>query len=329
MYIVTGGAGFIGSAVVWALNQRGISDIIVVDELGTDEKWKNLVPLRFTDYIEKNHFRGLVSDSSFLSNGVRAVIHMGACSSTTETDASFLLDNNYNYSKDIAEFAISRSAHFVYASSAATYGDGSKGYADDESAIQGLRPLNMYGYSKQLFDLWARDKGFFSKRHDAKVTGLKFTNVFGPNEWHKADMRSLVCKAYDQIVSTGRLKLFKSHRPEYAHGEQMRDFLYIKDAVRMVLFVLDKQLAGLFNVGSGKAETWNSLAESIFSAMDTKPQIEYIDMPESLRAKYQYYTKAEMSKLRDAGFTAETTPLKDAVCDYVRNYLAPGHHLEP
>ncbi len=329
MYIVTGGAGFIGSAIVWALNQRGINDIIVVDELGSDEKWKNLGPLRFKDYIEKNDFRRLVACGKPFTGEVSAVFHMGACSSTTETDASFLADNNYNCSKEVAEFAIRHHAHLIYASSAATYGDGAQGYLDDEDSIDSLRPLNMYGYSKQMFDLWARDSGLFSKTAQVKVAGLKFTNVFGPNEWHKGDMRSLVCKAYEQILSTGRLKLFKSHKPEFGHGEQMRDFLYIKDAIKMILFVMDKELTGLFNIGSGIPETWNTLAKAIFTALDREPEIEYIDMPVHLRDKYQYYTKAEMDKLRAAGFSSPTEPVAKSVEDYVRNHLVPMRHLEP
>ncbi|MBN1865368.1 MAG: ADP-glyceromanno-heptose 6-epimerase [Victivallales bacterium] len=329
MYIVTGGAGFIGSAIIWALNQRGINDIIVVDELGADEKWKNLAPLRFNDYIEKNDFRRLIASGNPFPWEVTVVFHMGACSSTTETDASFLADNNYNCSKEVAEFVIRQQARLIYASSAATYGDGTMGYLDDEGSIDTLRPLNMYGYSKQMFDVWARNSGLFGKTAPVKVAGLKFTNVFGPNEWHKGDMRSLVCKAHEQILSTGRLKLFKSYKPEFGHGEQMRDFLYIKDAVKMVLFVMDNELTGLFNVGSGMPETWNTLAGAIFAALDKEPVIEYIGMPEHLIDKYQYYTKAEMGKLRAAGFSSPAGPIGKSVEDYVRNHLAHGRHLEP
>lgn len=322
MYIVTGGAGFIGSAIIWALNERGIDDIIVVDELGCDEKWKNLIPLKFSEYIEKDEFRKIINGESAEFADVDAIIHMGACSSTTETDASFLADNNVNYSKDIAKFAIKNSIRYIYASSAATYGDGALGYADDEDAIDTLRPLNMYGYSKQMFDQWVKKNGLFHK-----FTGLKFTNIFGPNEWHKDDMRSLVCKAYDQITETGKLQLFKSHIPEYADGEQMRDFLYIKDAVKMVMFFVDNEIGGLFNIGSGKAETWNTLANAIFAGMDKETKIEYIDMPIHLRDKYQYYTQAEMGKLKNAGYDIPVTPLRDAVIDYVKNHLIPGKHL--
>jgi len=322
MFIVTGGAGFIGSAIVWALNQRGIDDIVVVDDLACDEKWKNLTSLKFCDYIEKDDFRTIINSGAAEFADIDAIIHMGACSSTTETNAGFLVDNNFNYSKDIAKFATGNNVRLIYASSAATYGDGALGYADDEDAIDALRPLNMYGYSKQMFDQWVKRNGLFTC-----CAGLKFTNIFGPNEWHKGDMCSLVCKAYEQIQTTGKLQLFKSHIPEYKDGEQMRDFLYIKDAVNMVLFFVDNKIGGLFNIGSGKAETWNTLANAIFAGMNATPEIEYIDMPLHLRDKYQYYTQAEMGKIKNAGYDLPVTPLRDAVIDYVQNYLIPNQHL--
>lgn len=324
MYIVTGGAGFIGSAIIWALNSRGINDIIVVDELECDEKWKNLVSLKYNDYIEKSVFRKMINETPERFSDVKTIIHMGACSSTTETDASYLVDNNFNYSKDVANFAQCCNAHLIYASSAATYGDGALGYDDNEDsyAIDALRPLNMYGYSKQMFDQWIKKNGLF-----ATTTGLKFTNVFGPNEWHKGEMRSLVCKAYEQIKESGKLKLFKSHIEEYGDGESMRDFLYVKDAVKMVLFFVDTKIGGLFNIGSGKADTWNSLANAIFAGMDMEPNIEYIDMPIHLREKYQYYTKAEMNKIVKAGYDHSVEPLVDSVIDYVKNHLIPNAYL--
>ena len=322
--IVTGGAGFIGSAIIWALNQRGVDDILVVDELASDEKWMNIVPLKYADYMEKGVFRQLIHENGLGEfNTSDAVIHMGACSSTTETNASFLVDNNFAYTKELARFADSNSMRFIYASSAATYGDGTNGYNDDEDAIEALRPLNMYGYSKQMFDLCAKRNGLLKRS-----VGLKFTNVFGPNEWHKGDMRSLVCKAYDQIRESGTLKLFKSHKNDYADGEQQRDFLYVKDAVEMVLFFLDhSDVNGLFNIGSGKAETWNALATAIFAGMDLPRRIEYIDMPIYLRDKYQYHTQAEMGKIKAAGYDKANMSLSDAVEDYVVNHLASKQHL--
>lgn len=322
MIIVTGAAGFIGSATVWALNKAGRKDIIAVDHLGSSAKWMNLRALSFSDYFEKDDFRKDIADG-VVNYPVEAVIHLGACSSTTEPDATYLAGNNYAYSKEMAQFAHKHGARFLYASSAATYGDGALGYADDEAAIGSLRPLNMYGYSKQMFDLWLKGNGMLSK-----CAGMKFTNVFGPNEGHKADMRSVVRRAFEQIRDTGKVKLFKSYRPEYGDGEQMRDFLYVKDCVDMVMFLLGHDgLNGLFNVGSGRAETWNALATAVFKALGKPVNIEYIDMPETLKDKYQYYTKAEMGKLRSKGYAKEPASLEDSVADYVRNYLVPGKFL--
>ncbi len=316
MYIVTGAAGLIGSGIVWGLNQRGIDDIIVVDNLGVSDKWKNLRALRFAQYEEKEDFREMIQDSTFNNKKIDAIIHMGACSSTTERDASYLIDNNYKYTQELASFAVSHGIHFIYASSCATYGDGSHGYLDDESKIEQLRPMNMYGYSKQMFDLWAKRTGLLSE-----ITGLKFSNVYGSNEMHKAEMRSVVCRAYEQISETGKMSLFKSYKTEYADGEQMRDFIYIKDAVDMILFLLDHPNAcGLYNIGSGRAETWNALVKAAFEAMDKPLNIEYIEMPENLRDRYQYYTKTEMGKLQALGYNKEATSLKDAIADYICNY---------
>jgi ADP-L-glycero-D-manno-heptose 6-epimerase len=316
--IVTGGAGFIGSAVVWRLNKLGYDDILIVDSLDETDKWKNLAPLRFADYIDAYDF---IEDlDEFKDAG--AVFHLGACSSTTETDADYMIRNNYQYTQDLALWAVKQDIRFVYASSAATYGDGSAGMADGTDELSKLRPLNVYGYSKHLFDLYATRKGLFER-----IVGLKYFNVFGPNENHKGDMRSLVNKAFDQINSTGKLQLFKSHNPEYADGEFGRDFVYVKDAVDMTLHFMENETGGLFNVGSGRMHTWNALAAAIFRALDLPPNIEFIDMPEHLRDRYQYHTQADLARIRAAGFTPETTPLDAAVADYVRNYLIPGKHL--
>ncbi len=322
-YIVTGASGLIGSAVVWALNKAGETDILAVDHLGTSEKWKNLRALRFTDYMERDAFLENLKNGASLLDGVEGIIHMGACSSTTETDATYLIHNNFEYTKILAELAVEKGIRFIYASSAATYGDGEQGYKDDESRIEALRPLNMYGYSKQLFDLWAKQNGLLNK-----ITGVKFTNVYGPNERHKGGMRSMVCRSFEQISANGSVNLFKSCRPDYADGEQKRDFLYVKDAVDMVLFLLNrKDLTGLYNIGSGKAETWNSLVKAAFAAFGLEPVINYIDMPESLKAKYQYYTCADMDKMRAAGYTKEPMSLEDAIRDDIRTYLIPDKYL--
>lgn len=316
MYIVTGAAGLIGSGIIWGLNQRGIDEIIAVDNLGLSDKWKNLRALRYAEYEEKENFREMIQDGTFANKKINAIIHMGACSSTTERDASYLIDNNYKYTQELASFAVANGIRFIYASSCATYGDGRHGYVDDESKIEQLRPMNMYGYSKQIFDLWAKHTGLLNN-----ITGLKFSNVYGSNEMHKAEMRSVVCRAFEQISENGKMSLFKSYKEEYADGEQMRDFIYIKDAVDMILFLMDRPDAcGLYNIGSGRAETWNALVTAAFEAMGKPVNIEYIEMPEHLRDRYQYYTKTEMGKLQTLGYDKEATSLKDAIKDYISNY---------
>lgn len=322
--LVTGGAGFIGSALIWALNQRGITDIVVSDFLGQDEKWKNLVPLKFADYVEADVVRRKLQERADAFGKFSTVFHLGACSATTEKNASYLIDNNFAYTKELAAWALARSARFIYASSAATYGDGAQGMDDQSENLAALRPLNMYGYSKHLFDLHAQREGILNR-----IVGVKYFNVFGPNEDHKGDMRSLVNKAYQQILTTGKVQLFKSYKPEFKDGEQMRDFLYVKDAVAMTIHFADtaSTAGGLYNFGSGEANTWITLATSIFSALGRKPQIEFIEMPEVLRGKYQYFTKADISKLRKTGYSNPVTPLSEAVRDYVQNYLTTGKKL--
>ncbi len=322
MIIVTGGAGFIGSALIAELNARKITDILVVDQLGTGGKWKNLRSLSFADYVEKADLLEMVVAGK-LDSPVEAVLHLGACSDTTEPDASYLIKNNYEYTKLLAQWATNANIRFIYASSAATYGDGSAVFRDDEENISTLCPLNMYGYSKHAFDLWARRTGLLNK-----IVGLKYFNVFGPNEYHKGHMRSFIVKAFEQINAEGTVRLFKSHEPDYADGEQVRDFIYVKDAVDMTLFFFDNpHLSGLYNVGTGQARTWNDLVIAVFVAMGKKPNIEYIDMPDSIRNQYQYFTQADISKLRSAGYDRQTTPLEDAIKDYVQNYLQEDGYL--
>lgn len=323
MIIITGGAGFIGSAMAWELNRQGVRDILVVDNLGSTNKWRNLVGLKYHRYIHKDEFLGLTK-TRYMEGRIEAVIHMGACSATTETDCDYLIHNNLEYSKTLCRFALERDARFIYASSAATYGDGSRGFDDSDEAMEALQPLNMYGYTKHLFDLWLKGDGLLDK-----VAGLKFFNVFGPNEYHKDDMRSVVCKAFTQIRQTGKLKLFKSYRQEYAHGEQRRDFVYIKDCVRVIDWLLkNRGVGGVFNVGTGQARTWNDLARSVFAAMGRETQVEYVDMPDALRGKYQYYTCADLKKLAGRGCDVDFRPLEDGIADYVQDYLMHGYaHL--
>lgn len=322
--LITGGAGFIGSALTWALNQRGHTDIVVSDFLGSDEKWKNLVPLKFADYVEANVLRERLATKATAFGKFSAVFHLGACSATTERNAAYLIDNNYAFTKELAVWAQEIDARFVYASSAATYGDGTQGMDDRDENLARLRPLNMYGYSKHLFDLHAQREGWLKR-----IVGLKYFNVYGPNEDHKGDMRSLVNKAYQQILATGRVSLFKSHHPDYKDGEQMRDFLYVKDAVEMTLHFAESAPAvgGLYNLGSGEANTWLTLTRAIFSALKRDTAIDFIDMPEALRGKYQYYTKADITKLRGTGYKRPMTPLAEAVRDYVQGYLVPAKKL--
>lgn len=322
MIIVTGGAGFIGSALVWALNEQGEDDILVVDHLGCDDKWRNLRALKFADYMEKDAFIACIRENT-LNAPISRILHMGACSSTTEADASYLVRNNFEYTKSLFEYASNHGIRMVYASSAATYGDGEQGYRDDETELDRLRPLNMYGYSKQMTDQWALRNG-----HLNEAAAVKFSNVFGPNEQHKGDMRSMVRKAWEQIKSDGRVKLFKSHRDEYADGEQVRDFIYVKDAVAMTLFLADHpELNGVFNIGAGVARSWNELVASVFHALDRPTAIDYVAMPESLRNRYQYHTELDMTKLRQAGYSAPVASIEEAVKDYVQNHLEPDRHL--
>jgi len=320
--IVTGGAGFIGSVLVWELNRRGCSQVVIADYPAQHEKSANLAGLRYTEIIEPAELPTRLASGSI--GGLDCIFHLGACSSTTETNEEYLRENNYGYSRTLAEWALGAGVRFVYASSAATYGDGSAGMDDlDPRQLERLRPLNLYGQSKQWMDLHAWREGWLDR-----IVGLKYFNVFGPNENHKRDMRSVVCKSYAEVLKTGVIQLFKSYRPEYRDGEQRRDFLYVKDAAAMTLHLAANPAAnGIFNIGSGEARTWNDLARAVFAALGREPRIEYIDMPESIRDKYQYFTQADIRKVRGAGYDSHITSLEDAVRDYVVNYLVPGRAI--
>lgn len=316
--IVTGGAGFIGSGVVRHLNDRGIHHLIIVDDLGTTEKWKNLVGKRFLDILDKSQ---LFSWLEGKESAIKAIIHLGACSSTVETNASYLLENNYRYSVKLADYALTHGHRFIYASSAATYGDGSLGFSDDEKLLETLHPLNMYGYSKHLFDLWLKNQGAFDE-----MVGLKYFNVFGPNENHKGRMASAIFHMLPVAQKEKVVRLFKSTEPEkFTDGGQKRDFVYVKDVARMTCAFLSNDATGLYNMGSGDAHTWNQLAAAVFKALEQPVQIEYFDMPADLAGKYQNYTCADMAKTRQVlKEQAFSMPLEEAVVDYIRNHLIPG-----
>ena len=313
--IVTGAAGFIGRNLVAALNARGVTNLLLVDQLGTDDKWRNLTGLQFTDLISPSEFRARLAAGAI--GETTTLFHLGACSATTERDADFLLENNTHYTRALCEWCLRSGTRFIYASSAATYGDGQLGYSDADDTTRRLRPLNMYGYSKHLFDQWAMQRGWFDR-----IAGLKYFNVYGPHEDHKGDMRSVVHKAYHQILETGEVTLFRSHRADYADGEQRRDFIYVRDAVDVTLFFHDHPAkSGLFNCGTGASRTWLDLARAVFAALGREPRIRFIDLPAHLQAKYQYFTEADAAKLRSAGFTAPFTSLESGVADYVRTHL--------
>lgn len=315
--VVTGGAGFIGSGVVRVLNDLGLKNIIVVDNLGHSEKWKNLVGKSFLDVIHKDAlFKWLEGKE----RDIEAFIHLGACSSTVEINANYLLENNYRYSVRLAEYAMTHGHRFIYASSAATYGDGSCGFSDQHETLECYEPLNLYGFSKHLFDLWLKEHGLLDK-----VVGLKYFNVFGPNEYHKGRMASAVLKMLADAQKTGRIHLFQSSEPDqYKDGDQVRDFIYVKDAAKMTVQFLTNDRMGLFNIGTGKPQTWNALANGVISALAQPVSIEYIPMPEDLRGKYQNYTCAEMGKSQHL-FKPEFT-LEEAAKDYVQNYLLQKKH---
>ena len=322
--VVTGAAGFIGRNTTAELNRRGHTNLLLVDRLGTDERWKNLVGLQYEEILSPEEFldriRGVGNAPLPQIDGI---LHLGACSATTERDADFLLDNNYAYTRALCEWSLANNVRFVYASSAATYGDGSRGYDDSDLVTPTLEPLNMYGYSKHIFDLWALRHNLFTRQPNP-IAGLKYFNVYGPYEDHKGDMRSVVNKSFGQIADGGTVRLFKSYRPDFRDGEQMRDFVYVKDAVDVTLYFLEnRDLGGLFNCGGGIARTWLDLATAVYAAAGKKPNIEFVEMPEELRGKYQYFTEAASGKLRAAGYDKPFTTLEDGVRDYVTTYLAP------
>ncbi len=324
MIIVTGAAGFIGSATVWALNERGREDILLVDDVDHDEKEHNIGHLKYEQMVGIKEFRTQLLAGEFDSKGIEAIIHLGACSATTETNWEYLEDNNVEYTKDVIRWCQTHSVRCIYASSAATYGNGELGYDDDHDLFESLVPLNLYGKSKLLVDIWARDGKFLDQ-----AVGLRYFNVFGPNEWHKEAMMSVIAKKYPDVAAGKPMGLFKSYNKEYGDGEQKRDFVYVKDAVRATLFFLEnEQFGGVYNVGTGVARSWLDVARAMFAACGIAENIEFIDMPDELRSQYQYFTQADCKKLEGTGFdTSQNHSLEHAITEYVQDYLAPHRHL--
>jgi ADP-L-glycero-D-manno-heptose 6-epimerase len=336
MIVLTGGAGFIGSCFLRKLNDNKFTNIIVVDRLGMGEKWKNLVGKRIYGFIDKDVFReSIKTNKSFetlfqwrkqvsvpsgKNESLNTIIHLGACTDTTEEDADYVVDNNFNYSRELGQYCAEHNIRFIYASSGATYGKGDVGYSDRE--FYNLKPLNIYGLSKQFFDEWV-----IANKLDEKFCGLKFFNVYGPNEYHKGEMTSVAYKAFRQIEVTGKVHLFKSYNPDYRDGEQKRDFIFVKDVVEVMWKIFqDDSYSGIYNLGTGKARSWNELIECVFNAIKIEPVIEYIDMPEKLMEQYQYYTCADMTKFEKVwqnkfGTKFQFTELEDGVNEYVNDYL--------
>jgi ADP-L-glycero-D-manno-heptose 6-epimerase len=320
MIVVTGAAGFIGSVMTGKLNRERYLDLVIVDDFSREDKIPNYLERKYTEKVDRDEFfRWLDHNHRF----VQFIVHLGARTDTTEFDKSVFDRLNLGYSVKVWEACIKYGLSLIYASSAATYGDGKSGYDDDHELIPALKPLNPYGESKNEFDKWA----LVQPRKPFFWAGIKFFNVFGPNEYHKGRMASVVYHTYSQIRETGKMKLFRSHRPDFKDGEQKRDFIYVMDTVEVMLAMMKtRKHPGIYNLGTGQARTFNDLATTVFRAMDLESSIEYIDTPEDIRDKYQYFTEARMQKLRNAGYGLDFTPLESAVEDYVKNYLIPGKY---
>jgi ADP-L-glycero-D-manno-heptose 6-epimerase len=324
MILVTGGLGFIGSIIVAELNSQGRNDILICDRFRSNEKWRNVRDLNYNDMILPEDL--FHPDNLELFNEISEVYHMGACSSTTERDMDFLWANNVEFSKNIFVMCAEKAIPLVYASSAATYGFGAEGYSDDHSKVKNHKPLNAYGYSKQIFDEWVLE----SAPEDMFWVGVKFFNVFGPHEYHKGSMRSMAKQAHEQIKEKGQVSLFKSENPDYKDGEQQRDFIYVKDAARAcveLMGIKDPNKSGLYNMGTGQANTWRDFVQAVFKALELPPNIKFMDLPEGLKKQYQYYTCAEMKKFQQTLPNFKFLSLEDSVADYVSNHLEKEWYL--
>ncbi|TGN75237.1 ADP-glyceromanno-heptose 6-epimerase [Bradyrhizobium yuanmingense] len=319
MLLVTGGAGFIGSNVVAALNEAGRSDVVICDLLGTEGKWRNLAKRQLVDIVPPTELMDWLKGRK-----LEAMIHLGAISATTATDGDLVVETNFRLSMRLLDWCTMNAVPFIYASSAATYGDGTEGFDDDSSlpALKKLRPMNLYGWSKHLFDLAVAERLVRGDRLPPQWAGLKFFNVFGPNEYHKGSMMSVLARRFDDVRAGRVVQLFKSHREGIEDGDQRRDFIYVDDVVRVVLWLLaTPSVSGLFNVGTGKARSFKDLMLAAYAALGTRPNIEYVDMPEQIRDSYQYFTQSEVDRLLRAGYNGGFTTLEDAVKAYVGDYL--------
>ena len=323
MVVVTGAAGFIGSVVAGELNKKGYNNLILVDDFSKKEKERNYINLKYDSLIDRNDFFAWFKESHV---DVDFVVHLGARTDTTEFDWNVFQKLNVDYTQTMFSLCAEYQIPLIYASSAATYGDGELGYDDSHDVVERLQPLNPYGRSKNEVDKW-----ILKQQHQPPFwAGLKFFNVYGPNEYHKGRMASVIFHSFNQIKATGKVKLFRSHRPDFADGQQLRDFIYVKDIASVIYFMISQQVnkstsqsvkSGLYNLGTGKARSFYDLAANTFKAMGKDVDIEFIDIPEDIRDKYQYFTEANMTKLREAGYDKEFTSLEDGVMDYVKNYL--------
>ncbi|MCD6460697.1 ADP-glyceromanno-heptose 6-epimerase [bacterium] len=320
MILITGAAGFIGSVMACRLNRRRRNDLILCDNFMNTDKWKNVVGLKFVELIAPaDLFDFLRTDKK--AGKIEAVIHMGACSDTTESDVDYLMDNNVRFSIELCRWAVAQGSRFLYASSGAVYGNGNLGFSDSDELTPKLRPLNAYGFSKWVFDMWVLENGFIDK-----VAGLRFFNVFGPNEYHKGNMASVVFRAFALAQQEGRVRLFESHNDKYGHGDQERDFIYIDELLDTFFYLFDnKKINGIFNIGTGRTHTFRQLAISLLEALGKPENIEYFPMPEDIRDRYQYHTKADMGKLRSAGYPEQDDRFAEYVKKYVRSYLLSGN----